>query len=78
MKKLLLSLFVFAFAWTNAQVTYTVNVPAGTNECYIAGEMNDWTHQEMTKVNATQFPSLLLLQQLPISINIAVVLRGHS
>jgi len=55
MKKLLLSLFVFAFAWTNAQVTYTVNVPAGTNKCYIAGEMNGWTHQEMTKVNATQF-----------------------
>ncbi len=48
MKKLLLSLFVFAFAWTNAQVKYTVNVPAGTNKCYIAGEMNGWTHQEMT------------------------------
>lgn len=55
MKKLLLSLFVFAFAWTNAQVTYTVNVPAGTNKCYIAGGMNGWTQQEMTKVNATQF-----------------------
>lgn len=55
MKKLLLSLFVFAFAWTNAQVTYRVNVPAGTNKCYIAGGMNGWTHQEMTKVNATQF-----------------------
>lgn len=55
MKKLLLSLFLFAFAWTNAQVTYTVNVPAGTNACFIAGGMNGWSQQEMTKVNDTQY-----------------------
>ncbi len=55
MKKLLLSLFVFAYALTNAQITYTVNVPAGTNACYIAGDMNSWSQQEMTKVNDTQY-----------------------
>jgi hypothetical protein len=36
-------------------VTYNVTVPAGTNACYIAGEMNTWTHQEMTKVDDTHY-----------------------
>ncbi len=33
------------------KVTYNVEVPAGTNTCYIAGEMNSWTLTEMTKVD---------------------------
>ena len=32
-------------------VTYNVTVPAGTMACYIAGEMNGWSHTEMTKVD---------------------------
>ena len=34
---------------------YNVTVPAGTNACYIAGEMTSWSHQEMTKVDATHY-----------------------
>ena len=37
------------------KVTYNVEVPAGTNTCYIAGEMNSWTLTEMTKVDDTHY-----------------------
>ena len=36
-------------------VTYNVTVPAGTMACYIAGEMNGWSHTEMTKVDETHY-----------------------
>ena len=36
-------------------VTYNVTVPAGTNACYIAGEMNNWSHIEMTKIDDTHY-----------------------
>ena len=36
-------------------LTYNVTVPAGTNVCYIAGEMNSWSQQEMTKVDDTHY-----------------------
>ena len=36
-------------------VTYTVTVPVGTKACYIAGEMNGWSQQEMTKVDETHY-----------------------
>ena len=36
-------------------VTYDVVVPAGTYACYIAGEMNGWSHTEMTKVDDTHY-----------------------
>ena len=36
-------------------VTYNVTVPQGTNACYIAGEMNGWSHTEMTKVDETHY-----------------------
>ena len=36
-------------------VTYNVTVPAGTKACYIAGEMNAWSQQEMTKVDETHY-----------------------
>ena len=36
-------------------LTYNVTVPAGTNACYIAGDMNGWSQQEMTKVDDTHY-----------------------
>ena len=33
-----------------APLTYTVTVPAGTEKCYIAGNMNGWEFQEMEAV----------------------------
>lgn len=36
-------------------MTYSVTVPAGTKACYIAGRMNDWSFQEMTKVDDTHY-----------------------
>jgi hypothetical protein len=36
-------------------LVYTVTVPSGTKACYIAGEMNNWTQQEMSKVDATHY-----------------------
>ena len=37
------------------ELTYNVTVPAGTKACYIAGEMNKWTHVAMTKVDETHY-----------------------
>jgi hypothetical protein len=36
-------------------LTYNVTVPAGTYSCYIAGEMNGWIQEEMTKVDDTHY-----------------------
>ena len=36
-------------------ITYTVTVPVGTKICYIAGDMNNWSPQAMTKVNNTHY-----------------------
>lgn len=56
MKKILLSLVaLFATVSLVSALTYTVTVPAGTNECYIAGSMNAWSHAKMTKVDATTY-----------------------
>lgn len=56
MKKLLLILIMAVVAISvSAAVTYSVTVPAGTNACYIAGAMNKWTPQAMTKVTATTY-----------------------
>lgn len=56
MKKILLSLVaLFATVSLVSALTYNVTVPAGTNECYIAGSFNGWSHAKMTKVNATTF-----------------------
>ena len=35
--------------------SYNVTVPVGTKACYIAGEMNNWTQQLMTKVDETHY-----------------------
>ncbi len=54
--KVLLSFLMFAFATlaVNA-LNYSVTVPVGTKACYIAGDMNGWTHQLMTKVDDTHY-----------------------
>ncbi len=39
----------------NTGLTYNVTVPNGTYTCYIAGVMNGWTQQEMTKVDDTHY-----------------------
>ena len=36
-------------------LVYNVAVPAETKACYIAGEMNDWSFTEMTKVDDTHY-----------------------
>ena len=55
MKKFL-SLFVALISVVSMYaLQYNVTVPAGTNACYIAGEMTSWSHQEMTKVDATHY-----------------------
>lgn len=58
MKKFLLFLFIGVLVSTFASaqgLTYSVTVPAGTNACYIAGDMNAWTFMEMTKVDDTHY-----------------------
>jgi len=55
MKKLLFLLIViFATLAANA-LNYSVTVPAGTKACYIAGDMNGWNHQLMTKVDDSHY-----------------------
>lgn len=39
----------------DGKLVYSVTVPAGTNACYIAGEMNGWSHAEMNKVDDTHY-----------------------
>lgn len=42
--------------YTKIELTYTVKVPEGTEKCYIAGDMNSWSFQEMTQTaNANEF-----------------------
>jgi len=61
MKKIftLLVAFVglFLAVQSTSALTYTVTVPAGTNACYIAGEMNGWSPSatRLTMVNATTY-----------------------
>jgi hypothetical protein len=54
--KILLSVLMFVFATLAANaLNYSVTVPVGTKACYIAGDMNGWTHQLMTKVDDTHY-----------------------
>jgi hypothetical protein len=39
----------------SSSIPYNVSVPVGTKACYIAGEMNGWTPQVMTKVDSTHY-----------------------
>ncbi len=55
MKKILI-LLLGAFMISSIQaLTYSVKVPAGTHECYIAGDMNHWNHQSMNKIDETHY-----------------------
>ena len=36
-------------------LVYYVEVPAGTEDCYIAGQMNNWEFERMTQVDATHW-----------------------
>ena len=36
-------------------VTFNVIVPANTPDCYIAGNFNNWTHQQMTKLTDSTY-----------------------
>ena len=48
--------YTLAANYTKIELTYTVKVPEGTEKCYIAGEMNSWSFQEMTPTaNANEF-----------------------
>lgn len=47
--------FLSMIPFSVTPVTYTVTVPAGTYECFIAGEMNGWIPHEMNRVNATTY-----------------------
>lgn len=50
MKKSLFSI-LFSFVVTGIYaLTYTVTVPAETNECYIAGAFTGWSQEKMTKI----------------------------
>ena len=55
MKKIFFLFAALISAMTMSAVTYNVTVPAGTNACYIAGEMTGWSHTEMTKVDDTHY-----------------------
>ena len=55
MKKIFTFFAALACVMSMSAVTYNVTVPAGTNACYIAGEMTSWGQQEMTKVDDTHY-----------------------
>lgn len=55
MKRNLFFVFFAFLALSVHGLVYTVTVPSGTKACYIAGEMNNWTQQEMSKVDATHY-----------------------
>jgi chitodextrinase len=44
-----------AFEASAQMISYSVTVPAGTKACYIAGDMNGWLQQVMTKVDETHY-----------------------
>ena len=47
--------YTLAANYTKIELTYNVQVPTGTEKCYIAGEMNGWAFQEMTKIDDTHY-----------------------
>lgn len=49
---------------TPGGLDYNVTVPAGTNECYIAGAFNGWTFSKMTKVTDTHY-TINILEATP-------------
>ena len=56
MKKVTLFLCALVCAMSlSAAVTYSVQVPAGTNTCYICGKCTGWAFKPMTKVDDTHY-----------------------
>ena len=55
MKKIFTFIAAAVCSMSMFALTYNVTVPAGTNACYIAGEMNGWSQVEMTKVDDTHY-----------------------
>ena len=55
MKKIFTFFAALACVMSMSALTYNVEVPSGTNACYIAGEMNGWSQVEMTKVDDTHY-----------------------
>ena len=63
------SVWRFVVEKSNSGLTYNVTVPSGTNACYIAGTMNDWSTSLhlMDKIDATHYtkyiPTALISDQ---------------
>lgn len=55
MKKILIFIVLTMIASSMMALNYSVTVPIGTKACYIAGEMNNWSQQAMTKVDETHY-----------------------
>ena len=55
MKKTLLLSLGCAVAMSASALTYNVTVPAGTQACYIAGDMTEWLFVEMQQVDALHY-----------------------
>lgn len=51
----LLIAFLFLGISHISALTFTVTVPEGTNECYIAGSFNGWSQQKMAKIGENKF-----------------------
>lgn len=54
LRSIFFSLMWMAFA-TGKALTFTVTVPSGTVECYIAGNFNSWKQTKMNKIGNNQF-----------------------
>jgi hypothetical protein len=46
---------LFAVVFSANALTYNVTVPAGTNECWIAGTMSNWNFWQMSRVDSTHY-----------------------
>lgn len=47
--------YTLAANYTKIELTYNVQVPDGTEKCFIAGSMNGWSFTEMTKIDDTHY-----------------------
>lgn len=54
LRSIFFSLMWMAFT-TGKALTFTVTVPSGTVECYIAGNFNSWKQTKMNKIGNNQF-----------------------
>ncbi len=46
---------ILALSVSISALTFTVTVPEGTHECYIAGNFTGWSQQKMTKIDNNKF-----------------------